>query len=48
MCECVKKFLVNVDNPEEEEIESCILLASVGSMLDILKFVTVWMFISPE
>ena len=38
MHECVKIFLVNVDNPEEEEIESlCKLLATVGSMLDIQK-----------
>ena len=36
--ECVKKLLGNVDNPEEEEIESlCKLLATVGSMLDIQK-----------
>ena len=38
MHECVKKLLGNVDNPEEEEIESlCMLLATVGSMLDIQK-----------
>jgi translation initiation factor 4G len=38
MHECVKKLLGNVDNPEEEEIESlCKLLATVGSMLDIQK-----------
>jgi translation initiation factor 4G len=36
MHECVKKLLGNVDNPEEEEIESlCKLLVTVGSMLDI-------------
>ena len=35
MHECVKKLLGNVDNPEEEEIESlCKLLATVGNMLD--------------
>jgi translation initiation factor 4G len=33
MHECVKKLLGNVDNPEEEEIESlCKLLATVGNM----------------
>src|SRR6202044_3750059 len=38
MHECVKKFLSNVDNPEEEEIESlCKLLATVGSLLDTDK-----------
>ena len=38
MHECIKKLLVNVDNPEEDEIESlCILLATVGSMLDFPK-----------
>jgi hypothetical protein len=38
MHECVKKLLGNVDNPEEEEIESlCMLLVTVGSMLDIQK-----------
>jgi len=38
MHECVKKLLGNVDNPEEEEIESlCKLLATVGSMLDTQK-----------
>ena len=41
MHECVKKLLGNVDNPEEEEIESlCMLLGTVGtvgSMLDIQK-----------
>jgi translation initiation factor 4G len=35
MHECVKKLLGNVDNPEEEEIESlCKLLTTVGKMLD--------------
>ena len=35
---CVKKLLGNVDNPEEEKIESlCKLLATVGSMLDTQK-----------
>ena len=35
---CVKKLLGNVDNPTEEEIESlCMLLGTVGSMLDIQK-----------
>ncbi|KAF8918221.1 hypothetical protein CPB85DRAFT_1283095 [Mucidula mucida] len=38
MHECVKKLLGNVDNPEEEEIESlCKLLATVGEMLDTQK-----------
>ena len=38
MHECVKKLLGNVQNPEEEEIESlCKLLATVGSMLDTSK-----------
>ena len=33
--ECVKKLLCNIDNPEEEEIESlCRLLATVGELLD--------------
>jgi translation initiation factor 4G len=38
--ECVKKFLVKVDNPEEEEFNIerlCMLLAIVGSMLDTPK-----------
>lgn len=35
MHECIKKLLGNVDNPEEEEIESlCRLLATVGRLLD--------------
>lgn len=35
MHECVKKLLGNVDNPEEEEIESlCKLLSTVGQILD--------------
>ncbi|KAF8911486.1 hypothetical protein CPB84DRAFT_1722762 [Gymnopilus junonius] len=35
MHECVKKLLGNVDNPEEEEIESlCKLLTTVGAILD--------------
>ena len=38
MHECVKKLLGNVDNPEEEEIESlCKLLTTVGSILDTPK-----------
>jgi len=38
MHECVKRFLRNVDNPEEEEIESlCTLLTTVGSILDTQK-----------
>jgi len=38
MHECVKKLLGNVDNPEEEEIESlCKLLTTVGSILDTHK-----------
>ena len=38
MHECIKKLLGNVDNPAEEEIESlCMLLATVGSMLDMQK-----------
>jgi translation initiation factor 4G len=35
MHECVKKLLGNVDNPEEEDIESlCVLLSTVGKLLD--------------
>ncbi|KAF6760217.1 hypothetical protein DFP72DRAFT_883540 [Ephemerocybe angulata] len=38
MHECVKKLLGNVENPEEEEIESlCKLLATVGAILDTPK-----------
>ncbi|KAI0795099.1 hypothetical protein C8Q75DRAFT_748900 [Abortiporus biennis] len=38
MHECVKKLLGNVENPEEEEIESlCKLLATVGQLLDTPK-----------
>jgi translation initiation factor 4G len=38
MHECVKKLLANVDNPEEEEIESlCKLLTTVGKLLDSPK-----------
>ncbi|OCH90607.1 hypothetical protein OBBRIDRAFT_776738 [Obba rivulosa] len=38
MHECVKKLLGNVENPEEEEIESlCKLLATVGKLLDTPK-----------
>ncbi|KDR75692.1 hypothetical protein GALMADRAFT_248310 [Galerina marginata CBS 339.88] len=38
MHECVKKLLGNVDNPEEEEIESlCKLLMTVGGILDTPK-----------
>ncbi len=38
MHECVKKLLGNVDNPEEEEIESlCKLLTTVGGCLDTPK-----------
>jgi translation initiation factor 4G len=38
MHECVKKLLGNVNNPEEEEIESlCKLLTTVGSLLDTQK-----------
>ncbi|KII95639.1 hypothetical protein PLICRDRAFT_48580 [Plicaturopsis crispa FD-325 SS-3] len=38
MHECVKKLLGNVENPEEEEIESlCQLIATVGSLLDTTK-----------
>ena len=38
MHECVKKLLGNVENPEEEEIESlCKLLTTVGSLLDTPK-----------
>lgn len=38
MHECVKKLLGNVDNPEEEEIESlCKLLSTVGAILDTPK-----------
>ena len=38
MHECIKKLLGNVENPEEEEIESlCKLLTTVGSLLDTQK-----------
>ncbi|KAI0943850.1 hypothetical protein AcV7_001829 [Taiwanofungus camphoratus] len=38
MHECVKKLLGNVENPEEEEIESlCKLLTTVGKLLDTQK-----------
>jgi len=38
MHECIKKLLGNVENPEEEEIESlCELLTTVGSLLDTVK-----------
>jgi translation initiation factor 4G len=38
MHECIKKLLGNVENPEEEEIESlCKLLTTVGSLLDTIK-----------
>ncbi|KAK0459137.1 armadillo-type protein [Desarmillaria tabescens] len=38
MHECVKKLLGNVENPEEEEIESlCKLLTTVGQLLDTSK-----------
>lgn len=38
MHECIKKLLSNVDNPEEEEIESlCKLLTTVGQALDTPK-----------
>jgi translation initiation factor 4G len=38
MHECIKKLLGNVENPEEEEIESlCKLLITVGSLLDTVK-----------
>ncbi|KAH7883298.1 hypothetical protein F5I97DRAFT_1939113 [Phlebopus sp. FC_14] len=38
MHECVKKLLGNVENPEEEEIESlCQLLKTVGQLLDVPK-----------
>ncbi|KZT72272.1 hypothetical protein DAEQUDRAFT_809168 [Daedalea quercina L-15889] len=38
MHECVKKLLGNVENPEEEEIESlCKLLTTVGQLLDTPK-----------
>lgn len=38
MHECVKKLLGNVNNPEEEEIESlCKLLTTVGQLLDTPK-----------
>jgi translation initiation factor 4G len=38
MHECVKKLLNNVDNPEEEEIESlCKLLTTVGRLLDTAR-----------
>jgi translation initiation factor 4G len=38
MHECIKKLLGNVENPEEEEIESlCKLLSAVGAILDTAK-----------
>lgn len=38
MHECIKKLLGNVDNPEEEEIESLYrLLTTVGNLLDNVK-----------
>ena len=38
MHECIKKLLGNVENPEEEEIESlCKLLTTVGCLLDTQK-----------
>lgn len=38
MHECIKKLLGNVENPEEEEIESlCKLLTTVGKSLDTTK-----------
>lgn len=38
MHECVKKLLSNVDNPEEEEMESlCKLLTTVGRILNTPK-----------
>ncbi|KAJ3748602.1 armadillo-type protein [Lentinula detonsa] len=38
MHDCVKKLLGNIENPEEEEIESlCKLLTTVGPMLDTAK-----------
>jgi translation initiation factor 4G len=38
MHECIKKLLFNVENPEEEEIESlCKLLSTVGKSLDTSK-----------
>jgi translation initiation factor 4G len=38
MHECIKKLLGNVENPEEEEIESlCKLLTTVGCLLDTPK-----------
>ncbi|KAF9031268.1 hypothetical protein BDZ89DRAFT_1037623 [Hymenopellis radicata] len=43
MHKCVKKLLGNIDNPEEEEIESlCTLLATVGEMLDTQKARPTW------
>ncbi|KIO10555.1 hypothetical protein M404DRAFT_129837 [Pisolithus tinctorius Marx 270] len=38
MHECVKKLLGNVENPEEEEIESlCQLFKTIGQLLDVPK-----------
>ncbi|KAF8622684.1 hypothetical protein AX15_006786 [Amanita polypyramis BW_CC] len=38
MHECIKKLLGNVENPEEEEIESlCVLMTTVGALLDSPK-----------
>ena len=38
MHECIKKLLSNVDNPEEEEIESlCKLLTTVGHAINTSK-----------
>jgi translation initiation factor 4G len=38
MHECVKKLLVNIKEPKEEELESlCTLLSTAGSLLDTAK-----------
>ncbi|KAF8890308.1 armadillo-type protein [Gymnopilus junonius] len=45
MHNCVKKLLGNLDNPEEEEIESlCKLLTTVGAILDHPRPVLTWTF----
>jgi translation initiation factor 4G len=38
MHECVKKLLVNIEDPKEEELESlCTFLSTAGSLLDTVK-----------
>ena len=38
MHECIKKLLVNVENPQEDEIQSlCKLFTTIGLILDTIK-----------